>query len=87
MSVRYNLLCFLIIVLSAGLVDAQEASSCYGAGSIATSVVLTFILTALLVGALLYVWNKFRGKKGKSILVKNVEKIVPGNLKISLKIV
>lgn len=65
MAASKSVWCFLIIVFSAGLVNAQEAESCYGPGAIATSVIVTFIVTALLVTALLYVWKKFRGKKGK----------------------
>lgn len=63
MTLLIKLCCFLIIVFSAELVNAQE-QSCYGSGSIATSVVLTFLLTVLLLAAVFYVWQKFRGKKG-----------------------
>lgn len=62
-----SLWCLLIVVFSAELVNAQE--SCYGPGSIAASVILTFILTALFVIAVLYVWNKFRAKKGKYLFI------------------
>lgn len=58
--------CFLILVYSAGLACAQEQVACYGPGSIAASVILTFILTALLLAGGYYLWKKYRTKKGKA---------------------
>ncbi|RZC41160.1 hypothetical protein BDFB_011119 [Asbolus verrucosus] len=54
------------LLLAFGLAGAQEEGSCYSSGSIALSVVLSVIFTALLWAALYYLWRKFRKPKGES---------------------
>ncbi|XP_044269422.1 uncharacterized protein LOC123014396 isoform X2 [Tribolium madens] len=53
---------WLVLVVSAGLADAQEAL-CYGSGSIALSVILSIVFTAVLLAALYYLWGKYRKRK------------------------
>nr|XP_008191645.2 PREDICTED: LOW QUALITY PROTEIN: uncharacterized protein LOC103312116 [Tribolium castaneum] len=53
---------WLVLVLRAGLASAQEAA-CYGSGSIALSVILSVVFTAVLLAALLYLWGKYRKRK------------------------
>lgn len=57
--------CIWVLVYSAGLASAQEQVACYGPGSIAASVILTFVFTALLLAGGFFLWKKYRNKKGK----------------------
>ncbi|XP_018569235.1 muscle M-line assembly protein unc-89-like isoform X2 [Anoplophora glabripennis] len=66
--------CVLILVYSAGLASAQEQVACYGPGSIAASVILTFIFTVLLLGAGYFLWRKYRVKKEQLILETDPER-------------
>ncbi|KAJ8925061.1 hypothetical protein NQ315_001232 [Exocentrus adspersus] len=68
--------CVAVLVCSAGLVGAQEPqpASCYGPGSIASSVILTFLFTALLLGAGYFFWRRYKQKKEHLILETDPEK-------------
>lgn len=63
-------LCAILVLLMCNtgglvLVSAQEENMCYGPGSIATTVILSVILTALIVCALYYLWKNYKSRKGK----------------------
>lgn len=62
----YRLWLVLAVLCSAGLASAQEEISCYGPGSIATSVVLTFIFTVALVFMVYFLWKRYKLKRGKT---------------------
>ncbi|CAH1991926.1 unnamed protein product [Acanthoscelides obtectus] len=56
--------CLVVLACYVGLVRGEVESSCYGAGSIAAAVILTFISTAVLLGLLYIWWKKYKAKKG-----------------------
>lgn len=72
METPYQRIILLVLVL-VGLVNAQEETVCYGPGSIAASVILTFLLTLLLVWAIYYWKNKRRSKTGKLYCFKRAD--------------
>nr|CAH7750297.1 unnamed protein product [Callosobruchus chinensis] len=76
MEVKHQILWGLVLLVGcAGVVGAQEeASSCYGAGSITAAVILTFIATAVLLGLLYLWWKKYKAKKEHLILETDPEK-------------
>lgn len=55
----------LIALFCAEFVSAQEEVSCYGAGSIVLSVVLTLLCFAVLLGIVYLAWKKYKHKKGE----------------------
>lgn len=73
----HNLKLVGVLAVLMGTVRAQEqASICYGAGSMATAIVLTFLLTLLLVGGVLYfLKRRADAKKGKFQNISNYQKL------------
>lgn len=68
-NMQCNLLWLAIAVLCSGeLAFAQEEASCYGPGSIAASVILTFVCTAVLAVILYFLWKRYKQKKGKTYI-------------------
>ncbi|KAF7284970.1 hypothetical protein GWI33_012751 [Rhynchophorus ferrugineus] len=65
----------LSVCLTLDVVYGQETaapSTCYGGGSIATSVILTFILTLLLVGVIWYIWyRRQKCRKGTHLILES----------------
>lgn len=59
----------ILSVLFFGVVNAQEETVCYGPGSIAASVILTFLLTLLLVWAV-YFWRRRRKSKTDHLILE-----------------
>lgn len=58
-------LIFLILWITP-ISKAQDEATCYGPGSIATSVILTIIATVVLSYVLYTVWRRWKQKKGKT---------------------
>lgn len=71
-SINNGFLLLFLIVISAKSIYAEE-ESCYGAGSIATSVIISVILTLLIVGVV-FIWWKRRKVTNHLILETDPEK-------------
>ncbi|GJQ78745.1 hypothetical protein Trydic_g2779 [Trypoxylus dichotomus] len=60
-----------VVLCVATVINAQEASACYGGGSIAASVIITVLVILILLGAGYYAWKRYRKyKKGQHLILE-----------------